>query len=105
MIAAEQSSAIALLLGLPALLIAVAGLINARISKREVQGKSEEVWMTLTKESTDMVLQRLEELKVENARLKAEALDCKRDLNELKRWLIGQGIKVPNPPNATGGGA
>lgn len=97
MVLAESSSIVSLLLAIPALLIAIGGFVNARISKREVQGKSEQVWMTLAKESTDMVLERMEELKKENR-------ECKEEMRNLKRWLIQQGIKVPDPPTFPGMG-
>ena len=85
----------ALLIAIPSLIVAITGLLNGIYSKKEVQGRTEQVWMTLTKESTDLVLSRLEELKRENVYLKKENRKCSRDMEYLRKWLTSQGIRVP----------
>jgi len=89
---------VALLVAIPSLLIAIGGLVNGLTSRKEVKGKAEEIWMTLTKESTDLVIARLEELKRDNLRLKEENKLCQEDMENLKLWLQQQGIKVPPTP-------
>jgi hypothetical protein len=94
-----QGPSIALLVAIPSLILAIAGLGNTFISRREVKGKSEAIWMTMTKESTDLVLARLEELKRENVALKRENIKCQADMANLKRWLRAQGLTVPPEPS------
>lgn len=93
-----SSQSVALLVAIPSLIIAIGGLVNGLTSRKEVKGKTEEIWMTLTKESTDLILARIEELKRDNAVLKKENKLCQQDMQNLKDWLKGQGIKVPPPP-------
>jgi len=104
------STPVGVIIGLiTSLVVAIGGLVNSFISKREVDAKKEASWMTLTKESTDLVLDRLqeqkdviEEQKKEIDRLTRENRECKQDMAELKRWLLTQGIRVPNPPTMPG---
>jgi len=94
-----QGPDVALLVAIPSALVALAGLGNTFVSRREVKGKSEAIWMTMTKESTDLVLARLEELKAQNMALRRENIKCQADMANLKRWLRAQGLTVPPEPN------
>lgn len=87
---------VALLLAIPSLILAIAGLVNGFTTRREVGAKTEQAWMTLTKESTDLVLGRIEELKKQNDELKIESAQCRTEMAHLKMWLVRQGIEVPN---------
>lgn len=74
---------------IPGVIVGIGAIITGRNSKKEIQNKTEQSYVTLTKQSTDLVLDRIEELKTDNMR-------CTRNMASLRRALINAHIDVPD---------
>ena len=61
---------------------------DANNAKKEVKQKADMSYVTLTKEATDLLLDRMEELKADHAK-------CQRNINTLRNALISAQIPVP----------
>jgi site-specific recombinase len=89
----DISGYIAALPGFAALVTAV---VLGKNSKAEIKQKADMSYVTLTKEATDLLLERMQELKDDHATIKEDHARCNRNVATLRKVLIAYGIPVPD---------
>jgi hypothetical protein len=76
------------IVAIPGFIAGVGGLLLARNSKEEIKQKADMTYVTLTREATDLLLARMEELKADHSK-------CQRNIITLRNALLAGGIPVP----------